>query len=349
MSRLAHLTSSLEAEAKSVVPLELLKLLTTAQRVWLVPHERPDADALGAALALQLILVGRGGEASVVSADLPSQMYDVIPSIGRVVTEPPAWAPDAVVLVDCADPRRTGRIGALIDALPATTPRALIDHHVSNNAMWPISWIDASAAATCELVTLLALALGTKLEEIDGLAATLSAGLIMDTATFQHGNTTPRTLEVGALLLAAGAPISEISRRIYRTKPLSQLQLHAAVLSSIATSDEGRTIYAVMSERDLARVHASVEDSEGIVDVLAQAAASDVALFFKEESPTVTRLSVRTKENAPDATTIVATFGGGGHARAAGATVAASLQDATALVLTEVTRLRSNGTARRAD
>ena len=59
----------------------------------------PDADALGAALALQLILVGRGGEASVVSADLPSQMYDVIPSIGRVVTEPPAWAPDAVVLV----------------------------------------------------------------------------------------------------------------------------------------------------------------------------------------------------------------------------------------------------------
>ena len=215
--------------------------------------------------------------------------------------------------------------------------------------MWPISWIDASAAATCELVTLLALALGTKLEEIDGLAATLAAGLIMDTATFQHGNTTSRTLEVGALLLAAGAPISEISRRIYRTKPLSQLQLHAAVLSSIATSDEGRTIYAVMSERDLARVHASVEDSEGIVDVLAQAAASDVALFFKEESPTVTRLSVRTKENAPDATTIVATFGGGGHARAAGATVAVSLQDATALVLTEVTRLRSNGTARRAD
>jgi phosphoesterase RecJ-like protein len=349
MSSLAHLTRSLEAEAKSVVPPELLKLLTTAQRVWVVPHERPDADALGAALALQLILAGRGVEVAVVSADLPSQVYDVIPTIGRVVTEPPAWAPDAVVLVDCADPRRAGRIGVLIDALPATTPRALIDHHVSNNATWPISWIDASAAATCELVTLLAVALGTELDKVDGLPATLAAGLIMDTATFQHGNTTPRTLEVGALLLAAGAPISEISRRIYRTKPLSQLQLHAAVLSSIATSDEGSTIYAVMSERDLTNVHASVEDSEGIVDVLAQAAASDVALFFKEESPTATRLSVRTKGDAPDATAIVATFGGGGHARAAGATIAASLPDATALVLTEVARLRRNGTTRRAE
>ena len=336
----------LQPMALEAVPANVLEALRVAKRLWVVPHERPDADALGAALGLKAILGQFGAEAAVISADAPPAVYDVIPTIGDVSLEAPTWSPDAIVLVDCADPKRAGRIGDLINALPASTPRILIDHHVSNDSTWPLAWVDAHAAATCEMVSLIALALKADLSADQGrLATTLAAGVIMDTATFQHGNTTPRTLEVGGLLLAAGAPISEISRKIYRSKPLAQVQLHARVLASLKSTDSGRTVFATMMLADLTETGATLEMSEGIVDALAQVSEADVAIFFKEDSPTAARISVRTKGEGPDATAIVASFGGGGHARAAGATIERPVNEAATLVLARVTELRAHAVA----
>lgn len=338
--------NTLQPAAAAAVPTNVVDALRAAKRLWVVPHERPDADALGAALGLKAILSQIGAEVAVVSADAPPDVYAVIPTIGDVLLETPSWLPDAIVLVDCADPKRAGRIGDLINALPEATPRILIDHHVSNESTWPLAWIDADAAATCEMVSLIALALGADLSAGDGsLAATLAAGIIMDTATFQHGNTTGRTLEIGALLLAAGAPMSEISRKIYRSKPLAQVQLHARVLAGINTSDGGRTVYASMMLSDLAEVGATPEMSEGIVDALAHVSEADVAILFKEDGPVSARISVRTKGDGPDATAIVGAFGGGGHARAAGATIARPTNDAIALVLARVRELRAQTVA----
>jgi phosphoesterase RecJ-like protein len=337
---------ALRPAARAAVPANVLEALRVAKRLWIVPHERPDADALGAALGLKAILGQFGAEVAVVSSDAPPTVYDVIPTIAEVVLEAPTWEPDAIVLVDCADPKRAGRIGELIIALPASTPRILIDHHVSNETTWPLAWVDARAAATCEMVSLIALALEADLSAGQGkIATTLAAGVIMDTATFQHGNTTARTLEVGGLLLAAGAPISEISRKIYRSKPLAQVQLHARVLASLSTSDAGRTVFATMTLSDLTEVGATLEMSEGIVDSLAHVSEADVAIFFKEDGPSAARISVRTKGEGPDATAIVGAFGGGGHARAAGATIERPLAEAVTLVLGRVTELRASNVA----
>ena len=337
---------ALRPAARAAVPANVLEALRDAKRLWIVPHERPDADALGAALGLKAILGQFGAEVAVVSSDAPPAVYDVIPTIAEVALEAPTWQPDAIVLVDCADPKRAGRIGELIIALPASTPRILIDHHVSNETTWPLAWVDATAAATCEMVSLIAVALKADLSADEGrLATTLAAGVIMDTATFQHGNTTPRTLEVGGLLLAAGAPISEISRKIYRSKPLAQVQLHARVLASLTTADGGRTVFATMTMGDLTESGANLEMSEGIVDSLAHVAEADVAIFFKEDGPSAARISVRTKGEGPDATAIVGAFGGGGHARAAGATLERPVNEAVTLVLARVAELRAHNVA----
>jgi len=341
--------ASLKAAALRVVPTEIIAALTRAKRVWILPHERPDGDALGAALGLSAILVQRGTETAVISADAPPAVYDVIPTINTVRLAPPHWLPDLVVLVDCGDLQRTGRGAEHYAALPTGTPLLVIDHHLSNVGSATASelvWIDPGAAATCEMVTLIGLLLDTRFDGPDAVASALATGIVMDTATFQHGNTTPRTLEVGALLLAAGAPIAEISRRIYRSRPMAQTRLHALVLSTIETSDGGRTVAARMHTRDLQSCGAVPEHSEGIVDALAQIVEADVALFFKEESATTTRLSVRTKANAIDATTIVAVYGGGGHARAAGATIALPLDAAVPAVLEVVATLRLRQSAR---
>ena len=85
------------------------------------------------------------------------------------------------------------------------------------------------------MVALLAIRLGVPLDAADGaLATALMAGIVMDTATFAHPNATPRTLAVSAALVEAGAPLSDISRRLYRTKPDAQLRLFGRVLDRLA-------------------------------------------------------------------------------------------------------------------
>jgi phosphoesterase RecJ-like protein len=164
------------------------------------------------------------------------------------------------------------------------------------------------------------------------------AGIVMDTATFAHPNATPRTLAVSAALVEAGAPLSDISRRLYRTKPAVQLRLFGRVLDRLEASDGGRVVPSTLLETDLEATGAARSFSEGIIDLLSQAEEAEVAILFKEAADG-TRISVRTKPGGVDATVLTGRFGGGGHARAAGATVALPPDQARPAVLAEAHRL----------
>ena len=85
--------------------------------------------------------------------------------------------------------------------------------------------------------------------------------------------------------------------------------------------------------------------SEGFVDLLGSTKDADVTILFKEVSPTETRVSVRTSA-AADAVAIASAFGGGGHARAAGCTVNAPIDEARDLVLGEAERELARSGAR---
>ncbi len=171
------------------------------------------------------------------------------------------------------------------------------------------------------------------------MAAALMAGIVMDTSTFAHPNATPRTLAVAAALVQAGAPLSEISRRLYRSKPDSQLRLFGRVLDRLEVTDAGRVIHSWLSDADLAATGTQSSHSEGLIDLLAQSETAEVAILFKEAGPEMTRISVRTKPGGVDATVLTGAFGGGGHARAAGASVDAPLVEARKRVLAEAERL----------
>jgi phosphoesterase RecJ-like protein len=172
------------------------------------------------------------------------------------------------------------------------------------------------------------------------LAAALAAGVIMDTANFQHSNTTPRTLVVAASLREAGAPLSEIARRLYRSKPNTQLVLFGRVLARMGTDLEGRLVWSTLELADLAAAGAGSAESEGLVDMLAQSETSEASILFKEvDGDGSTRVSIRTREGGVDATVLAGTFGGGGHARASGATLQLPLDEARRVVLARAATL----------
>ena len=324
----------------AAVPDQVVARLTSARRVLAVGHENPDADTLGATLAICRLLERGGAQATAVFADPVPPLYDFLPDVGRARTDPdPAIDYDLLVVSDCGSLDRIGAVRGRHPELFERLPRIVIDHHASNDAAGEVDWIEPGSAATCEMVTLLAVRLGVPLDEGDGaLAADLMAGIVMDTATFAHPNATPRTLAVSAALVEAGAPLSDISRRLYRSKPDAQLKLFGRVLDRLETAAGGRIVHSSLFDADLAATGAIAAHSEGIIDLLAQSEAAEVAILFKEAGEG-TRISVRTKPGGVDATVLTGRFGGGGHARAAGATIGLPVADARRAVLAEADAL----------
>jgi phosphoesterase RecJ-like protein len=310
------------------VPDALVARLAGASAILAVSHENPDGDTLGAVLGIVAIAESLGRRATPVCSDPIPAAYGFIRGIERFRTDPePGVGYDLTVLCDCADAARVGPVRERHPEQFAAERLVSIDHHASNDP-GSADWVDPRSAATCEMVALLAGRMGVPLTTGDGaLADALMAGVVMDTATFQHPNTTPRTLEVAAALLGAGAPLSDISRLLYRTKPESQLRLFGRVLARLQTTPDGLVVWSDLLDADLSATGADPSMSEGIIDLLSQAAEAEVVLLFKERG-VETRLSVRTKDGGVDATVLAGRFGGGGHARASGATVVSPMAEA---------------------
>ena len=322
------------------VPSVVIDRLRGARKVLSVSHENPDADTLGASLAIVAIVESMGGSADAVCTDPVPPIYDFLAGVERVRTDPDLEASyDLLVISDCGTLDRIGEVRERHPALFERLPRVMIDHHASNDAAGEADWIDPAAAATCEMVALLATRMGVPLEVNGGaMAAALMAGIVMDTATFAHPNATPRTLAVSAALVEAGAPLSDISRRLYRSKPEAQLRLFGRILDRLESTEHGRVVWSTLLDADLAATGTAGPHSEGIIDLLAQVEEAEVAILFKEAGA-ATRVSVRTKPGGVDATVLTGRFGGGGHARAAGATVALPVDQARPAVLAEAARL----------
>lgn len=335
----AEATRSLLDADLAAVPPAVPRALLAGRRVLTAGHESPDADAIGSALGLALALETLGARVETVFADPVPAMYAFLPAVERArTTVSPDLEPDLIVVCD-GDPARTGTVLRENAALFERVPVVNIDHHVSNETTSETSWVDPQAAATCEQVTLLLPHLGVPFEAAAGdVAQLLTAGLVFDTGSFAHSNVTPRTLRVASELVAAGADLPLAVQRIYRTKPHQQLQLFGRVLSRVEASPDGRLCWSVARESDYEASGATREMVEGLIDLLSQSADAELIVLFKEAGDEV-RVSIRTRDDGVDATRLAAAFGGGGHARAAGASIMGTVEEVQRTVLELARRL----------
>jgi phosphoesterase RecJ-like protein len=337
---LAPTLNSLTNDDVAAVPADVVARIRAARTVLTVCHENPEADALGSALAVALAVGELGGRATPVCADPVPAMYDFMPHIDRFRQDPDTSLDyDLIVVGDCGDLERIGPVLGRNADLFGRVPIVNIDHHVSNVGFGAVDWIDATAAATCEMDTLLMPALGLPLTAADGaIAANLIAGVVIDTANFQHPNVTSRTLRVAAELVAAGAPLAMTARLLYRTKPNRQLQLFGRALGRMEHDLGGQLVWTVIADDDFAATGTSAQDAEGLSDLLSQSAEGALVILFRQNGQK-TKISVRTRDGGLDATLLTGTFGGGGHSRAAGATLDLPVPEAVPAVLAEARRM----------
>jgi phosphoesterase RecJ-like protein len=320
----------------------VLDAIRGAQRITAICHENPDADSLGAALALRFAAERLGKTAEVVAADGVPPFLASLPG-ADLVRRAPQLEPDVAVVVD-GPLERTGGVARDQVAWLDRATVVNIDHHISNDGSGvSAAYVDADAAATCEMMALLLPELGVTLDL--EIATVLAAGIVQDTHTFSHPNATPRTLRVMADLVAAGAPLSRLHKAIYADKPFSTMALWGRMLNGIGERRDGRIVHAAQTLEMLRETGSDPTATEGFVDLLASTKDGEVTVLFKETDAAHVRVSVRTTDRA-DAVAITSAFGGGGHARAAGCSLDLPLAEATERVLEECERELDRADAR---
>ena len=320
----------------------VLDAIRGADRLTFICHENPDADTLGSALALRVAAEHLGKRCEVVAADPLPPFLAGLPGATSVVRAP-QLDPDVAVVLD-GPPSRTGAIYRDCAEWLSRARIVNIDHHVSNDGREAaVAYVDADAAATCEIVALLLPELGIELDR--DLATVLAAGIVQDTHTFAHPNATPRTLRVVADLVDAGAPLSDLHRAIYADRPFSTMELWGRMLNAIQQRRDGRIVYSAQTLAMLAETGSDANATEGFVDLLGSTRDGEITVLFKEADASHIRVSVRTRMDA-DAVAITSAFGGGGHARAAGCSLDGPLAEAMARVLDECERELDRADAR---
>lgn len=306
-----------------------LDCLVAAQSFLLTGHERPDGDCVGAQAALSRVLAALGKRVVVLNPDPVEPQYDYLArhvDFG-VYRGGPVPAHDVAVLLDCSE---LSRCGALAPALAAADSRkVVVDHHIHREACWwDAAILDETAAATGLIVDRIARALGVELDEVARLGVFTS--LVTDTGWFKYGNTDAETLAVASRLVRDGLQPAEVFGAIYQRRPADHPLFVADALARTEYHAGGRLALLPIPLAPGGR--AGDLDTDDVLDLVRSVQRVEVVALLRERANGACKLSARSK-GAYDVRELAATFGGGGHAKASGATLEGPLEAARARLL----------------
>lgn len=299
------------------------ELLAAADTVSVVCHVYPDADTIGAGLALALVLDQSDKDVQV-SFATPMELPESLQTLpgGHLLVGPDEIRRDAdlVVTVDIPSVNRLGALGELAEAGREVL---VIDHHASNQMFGSANYVDPCADSTTMLVADLLDAWGKPIDV--AVAHCLYAGLTTDTGSFRWA--TPQAHRLAARLVELGVDNAGISRTLLDTHPFAYLPMLSRVLASAQLLPDAvgglGLVYAVVRHQEWAQ--ARPEEVESIVDIVRTTQQAEVAAVFKEIESGHWSVSMRAKSF--NLTPVASAFGGGGHPHAAGYSARGSVDE----------------------
>ncbi|MEK7460624.1 MAG: bifunctional oligoribonuclease/PAP phosphatase NrnA [Patescibacteria group bacterium] len=299
--------------------------VSSAQRVLLVAHERPDGDGISSALAMRQALRQLGKVADCVSRDPIPATFQFLPEANTFVRDFFIGDYDTIITFDCGDARRTGFDDRF--RVFAHTRRRLIniDHHPKNDLhrVANMNLIDPGAAATAQIVYEIFGSQGWPINH--SIATCLLCGLHTDTGGFKHPNTTPRVLKIASDLLARGGRLKDITRHLVNARSVPMLRLWGLVLNRLRQRVDLGIVSSMVTLEDLKQCQATHDDVAGVVNLIKNIPKTKVAILFIEETDGSIRASLRTDAEGVDVARLAALFGGGGLKKAGGFSITAHL------------------------
>lgn len=295
------------------------------------PHVSPDSDALGSCYAMKQI-IEKMGKSAVVYVQEPIGKYlyylgqncEVFSGAKRI---------DVCIVIDCADINRLGERKAFFDTSDISIN---IDHHYTNTNFCDINLVCPEASSAGEICYDIIKELG---ETIDYKTANfLYSAICSDTGGFKYSNTSPYTMHIAAELIEKGADTARINKAIFDTESYDQIRLKGELSQSIRLYYDGKIGVVAVSKAQCKKYGVDMNDIDNIVDIVRRIEGVETAISLKESDNNITKVSLRANEYC-DVSKIAMHFGGGGHVKAAGATINDSIKKAEKAVVDEAIRV----------
>ncbi|HEY0529519.1 MAG TPA: DHH family phosphoesterase [Gemmatimonadaceae bacterium] len=299
----------------------LAQELRAGRSVAISTHINADGDGCGSETALSRLLGQMGIKSRIVNPTPWPEMYKfLLGSDVKDASDKGAKAlkeADVLVVLDISDVKRLGVLAEAVRRLQI--PKLVIDHHLpSDEPPSTLMLADTTACATGELIYDFATCLG--LEVTADIARALYVALLTDTGGFRFSNTTARCLSVAGQLIASGVEPEEMYGRLYASMPVGRLHLLRDALATLEVDPQYGISWISVAAGAAEEYGLKSEDLEGIAEHPRSIGGTRLALFFRDLGHDKVKVSFRSTGTV-DVNKFAKLFGGGGHARAAGALI----------------------------
>lgn len=306
---------------------QILSLIKQYDTIILHRHSKPDGDALGSQIGLKHIIVHNFPEKTVWMTGDAAGRYSFMNDSEMDEVADEAFSGALCVILDTSAPH-------LISDDRYLQAKALcrMDHHLFCGQIAPVEYVDSTFESCCGLITDFCMKCGLEINQ--QAAEALYTGMVTDSGRFRYDSTNARTLRCAACLLEQGVDTNQLYRHLYASS-FDQLQLKAQYTLKIQFSPRN-VAYVYTTREELEETGADeFTISRGMVNVMSDIQGVDIWVNFTETDHGVL---CELRSSLYNINPVAVKYGGGGHAKASGATIAdrdtamAMLRDLDALM-----------------
>lgn len=289
-------------------------VIKQSDNILLFAHNNPDGDTAGSVLAFKEYIKSLGKNADIACFNSFPEM--IAPIVLEKFIHPEELDLKKYQLVIACDSVERG-FKEIQSKLLDNQVTAVLDHHENLSVQGDITISDPSASSVCEIIYDFFIANKINLDR--KISTALLLGILFDTGTFQHANTSAKVLNIASELVKKGAPLGKINSTIFSNKSISTLKLWGRALERSRINKSNGLIASYITRKDMEECGGNSDDIAYISTILNMVPDTRFALILSEREDGKIKGSLRSDEyKNVDVAEIAAQFGGGGHKLASG-------------------------------
>ncbi len=309
---------------------EIAEIINKHQQFVITGHIDPDGDCIGSMLALGTALKNQGKKIRLIlEQPLSGNVKSMQKEWDFVYISDQIFEPEDEILI-AVD---SGDLGRVPDLPDHDLTIINIDHHTSNSLYGKYNYVDENASAAGEIIYSLIKELGTEITEQIGYY--LAIAIICDTGCFRYSNTNAHILRIIADFIEMGIDTNQIYKEFLGTHSLAKIKVRGLAYSSMQRAFDGRVAWVVIDQEMLKKIEATKDDVYGLAGDLRDIEGVEVGFSLLEREHGLIQLGFRSNYYVP-VNEVAKAFGGGGHLRAAGATLEANLEELPDQILKKI-------------
>lgn len=303
---------------------ELYTACQQASNIFITGPESLDGDSVGACIALKEI-ISTFSTATIDIFGVPTHQYIHLHGVEHWKANcNPLSHYDVAIVVD----GNRFRLHPVVErAFDTATTTVLIDHHKSTDAsVYDLAYLEPTAASTCTMIYDLLKTWNVPLTML--IAEALYVGLIFDTGGFQHSNTSNTVHQMASELMSTGFDANTTYIKVIKEKRPQGWKLQSHMFANSQLLEHNAIHMAYIRQQTMIDLNCDSGDIEGLVNDLRCTSGVHMAILIIEKNSNDLKVSLRSNPSyngraGVDCAVLAQQLSkrGGGHARAAGATV----------------------------